>query len=223
VKNIFGKVLVLTAGVALVAGAAAAPSMCDAEAGNIVTNCGFEGGVYTDGSGVSVPNGWTANAGFDLNPGFNHVTNSPINSGGSALSIGNYTYQAAPVLSQILSDTAGNVYNGSVWVEYGGGFGAASYNGDPPAFLDLQVNGGNLLALNNDSTPGNTYTEFTFAFVATGSDTLALTGNTDPSEWFVDDVTITNGGPAGQVPEPASLWLAGVSLLALGLARRKPL
>jgi hypothetical protein len=66
-NTIFGAVLVA-------AGALAAPAHAD----QLIVNGGFEGGVYSSTLGgntnAEVPVDWTPNAGFDLNPGFNHVT-----------------------------------------------------------------------------------------------------------------------------------------------------
>jgi hypothetical protein len=203
--------------------AQAVPSQCDAVAGNVVVNCGFEGGTYSSTIGGntnnSVPNGWTPNAGFDLHPGFNFVTNSPtlVHSGSFALSIGNFDNEPAPSLSQTLTDVATATYSGSIFVLYGG-----AGTTDTNVFFDVQINGSNVLALNN-TAPG-TYTEYTFSFTGTGSDTLTLTGNTSPSEWYVDDVVVTGAlavpAPLIGLGLPAFLIVGGVFLL-LGILKRR--
>ena len=55
-----------------------------------------------------------------------------------------------------------------------------------------------------------------------GSDTLTIQGNTNPSEWFVDDVSVLSGAPSA-VPLPATLPLFATGLAGLGLLgwRRK--
>ena len=192
-------------------GFASGLSICDGVSGNIVQNCGFEDGVYTNTLGgstnTSVPNDWTPNSGFDFAPAFDHLSLAPVNSGIDALSIGNDDNQPVPALSQVLTDTSGTTYNGSLYVDYGG-----AGTGDALVFFDVQINGTNVVAL-DDTAPGGSsdvFTQYTFSFTGTGSDTLTLTGNTSPSEWYVDDVVVTPGSTSA-VPEPhLPLLLAGL-------------
>lgn len=189
---------------------AIASTACTAVAGNLVANCGFEGGTYSStinsDTNPSVPIDWTPNAGYDLVPGFNYVISSPsyVNNGTYALSIGNYDDQPAPSISQTLTDSAGTTYTASFYVKYGGAGG-----GDTGAYFDAQIDGATLKALND--TAVNTYQLETFSFVGTGNDTLSFTASTNPSEWYLDDVSV-----AAAVPEPSLylLMLAGFGVLA---------
>lgn len=189
------------------------PSICDAVAGNLVANCGFEAGVYSStlsgNTNTSVPNSWTPNAGYDLEPGFNHVTGY-ANSGSYGLSIGNFDYQPVPALSQTLTDIAGDTYNGSLYVSYGGAGG-----GDTGAYFGALINGTAVLALNDTTLYG--YTQYTFSFVGTGSDVLTIEGNTNPSEWYADDVVVKS---SSVVPEPASVFLFGTLIAGVFASRR---
>ena len=73
----------------------------------------------------------------------------------------------------------------------------------------------------------NTYTEGGFAFVGTGHDTLSIVAATNPSEWFVDDVSVgdtgrnVGGGPG--VPEPATwaMMILGLGGVGATLRRRR--
>lgn len=199
---------------------------CYTTSGNIVANCGFENGEYTSNIGgdvnALVPVSWTPNQAFDSEPSFNDVRppgggNQPVYQGSHALSIGNFDNQTAPVLSQTLTDTNGVTYNGSIWVDYGGAGG-----GDSGAFFSVLIGGVQVVSLNytapgNPTAPyGTGYTEYTFNFMGTGSDVLALTGNTDPSEWFVDDITIN-----AATPEPTLLFPSGILCAALWYLLRR--
>jgi hypothetical protein len=198
----------------------AGASICDAVAGNLVANCGFEGGVYSDTVGGTtnngIPNGWTPNAAFVQFPSFNGSgLPGPAHSGNFVLSIGNFDSEPPPVLTQTLSDIVGDTYAASVWVYYSGGV-----VGDPAAFLDVEINGTNQVALNGGpSAPYPDYALETFSFVGTGSDVLGVTGNTNPGEWYVDDVVVTDAVSA--VPEPASIALFGAAFAALACVLRR--
>lgn len=195
--------------VAIVVGtlAVATPSfaqgVCYGVSGNIVQNCGFEGGVQTVGGNTLVPNLWTPNTGFTSETGFNQVQGSLVNSGSEAIKIGNLDSEPEPTLSQTLTDVAGATYSGTIYVAYGG-FG----NNDTGAFFDVTIDGGvPVLALNDGAA--STYMAYTFSFVGDGSDTLTFGGNTNPSEWFVDDISVVEsvGPPPTTIPEPGSMIL----------------
>ena len=194
-------------------------SICDATSGNFVHNCGFEAGTYTSTMGgftnPNVPNDWVPNAGFDSNSGFNQTTASPVNSGNFALSISNFDQPTNPLasLSQTITDSPGGAYSGSFYAFDGG------HGGDAAAFLTFSVHGLPLVTLNDTVS---SYTKFPFSFTGTGSDTLTISAQTNPSEWFVDDVVVV--GPAVSVtPEPASMLLFGTGLLVAGFFERRKL
>ena len=203
---------------AVIAVAPAFADVCQTTPGNVVANCGFENGVYTSTvmgeTNSSVPNSWIANFGFDLEPGFNHVESSLVYQGTSALQIGNDDDQPVPQLSQTFTDISGATYSGSLYVDYGG-----AGTSDTLPFFNVLIDNNSVLSL--DHTAPGTYTRYTFSFTGTGSDTLALQGNTSPSEWFVDNITVTT--TASAVPEPGEVFpLAGALVCgAFYMVRRR--
>jgi len=190
-----------------------------ARANNLIVNGGFEDGVYTSTVGGNtntfVPVDWLANAAFDLQPNFNDVRNVP-HSGDDNLSIGNYDYQDNPVLSQTFSDVLGGLYTASLYVY--------SSDWDADSFFEASVGGSNFLDPIATGYPISGYTLESFTFVGTGSDTLSLTGNDSPGEWYVDDVSVS--GPSGfaGVPDQGMTFLMfGLGLAALGYVQAKVL
>jgi hypothetical protein len=191
--------LYMTAAAALAAGTAGA------QAANLIVNGGFEDGVYTSTIGgntnTQVPVGWDSTAAFDLEPGFNNVSTNLPHSGSFDLSIGNFDYQPLATLTQTFSDVSGDSYTVDLWTFDGGA------NGDANAFLSVSV-GAQGVTLND--TAAYPWIEVNFSFVGTGSDTLTISAQTNPSEWFVDDVSV-NG--TSVIPE-ASTW----AMMVLGFA-----
>jgi hypothetical protein len=178
-----------------------------AHAAELLSNGGFEGGVQTvtiDGFTNSlVPIDWTPNAAFVQFNGFNFVTGSIFHSGANSLQISDGDSQPLATLSQSFNDVAGDTYNVTFFAAYGAGVGA-----DPNAFLKVSVGS----AVNTvTDTIGETFEQFSFSFVGTGHDTLAIAAQTNPSFWFVDDASVT--GAASTVPE-ASTW----AMMVLGFA-----
>lgn len=169
---------------------------------NLVLNGNFGTGSFTD---------WTL-SGDPNNNGVCSVSTCPA--GFAPMS----TYAAffGPVgdtttLSQMIPTTAGDTYTLSFYL-------ADPVAGTPNYF---SVSFGNAtLSLNNWGSSFG-WQEFSLITTANSSSTdLSFTFRNDPAYWFLDNVSVTQGG--GTVPEPSSVFLFGSGLLGLaGLARRK--
>jgi PEP-CTERM motif len=204
-------VSIVAAGVAAVPTAAMAiPSVCDAIAGNLLANCGFEGGISSSGGGYEVPNGWTPSGGYEAGDFYQGPVTGDVHSGTYALQMANDVGEPIPALSQTIADTSGTTYKETFWLSYGG-YGT----GDTTGFFDAQLNGTNKLTF--DYQTPSTYTAYSFDFVGTGSDTLTFTGNTNPSYWYLDDVSVV----AVAVPEPSAVWMLLLGVGGLGVFMRK--
>jgi hypothetical protein len=145
-------------------------SECDAFAGNVVTNCGFETGDAT---------GWS------LSGGFIGVTNNP-HSGSFAAFAG--TVGSDGSISQTLTTAAPNTtYNLSFWLTNGGG---------TPNDFSVQVSnvvGGTQTFASMTNSGPFPYTQFgPFQFTTTaGAPTLTFFLRDDPSFWFLDDIAVS--------------------------------
>ncbi len=176
------------------------PSLCDSIAGNLVMNCGFETGDFTD---------WTRSG----NLGFTGVTNGSVE--GLSAHSGSYFAFLGPIgsdgfISQTLATTAGATYQLQWFLGSDGG---------TPNDFDAEINGVPLFSQTNIPSTGATYTLYAESFVGTGSDALTFSFRNDPGYLALDDISVTPALAA--VPEPTSVVLL-LSLIALaGVALRR--
>jgi hypothetical protein len=195
------------------ASAVASPaSICDATAGNLVLNCGFELAPF--GAGVT-PTDWTTSQWLDEED----IESGVLNSGNWALRIANDPGQGGPlfdgaaILSQNFADTAGATYQFSFYLIDGDG----SSTSDP---TDLQFNaywdstsGTPVFTDNGGGSPALGWTQESFSVTGTGSDTITFTSVNGPNWYYLDDVSVVETAGPSSTPEPASMFL-----MALGIA-----
>ena|SRR6185312_9784411 len=154
---------------------------------NLITDPGFE-----SCAGVTAPPpGWTrssANAYCGTGP---HTGTYDATFAG-----------AASTLSQTITTIVGDNYDFSFWLWNDAG---------TPDFFTASFGSDQVLDLLSPANFG--YTQEDFAVTAVGtSTTIEFGGEANGNGWFLDDVSITDQGPAA--PEPASLILLASGLLA---------
>jgi hypothetical protein len=166
-------------------------SICDAIAGNLVANCGFETGDFTD---------WTQSG----NTGFTGVT------GGYYANSGNYGAYLGPVgsdgdLSQTIGTSAGT-YQLQFWL---------NSDGSTPNDFAATVNGNTLFSVTD--LPAQGYTEYTYDFVATGPSDLTFSFRNDPGYLGLDDISVVSTVPE---PTSVMWLIAMLPIVAFVLRRR---
>jgi hypothetical protein len=172
-------------------------------AGNLVANCSFGTGDFTD---------WNATSLSNFNNFYVDTSGSYSNNGDYAAAFGSVT-NAYDTISQLLSTTSGASYTLSFWLYDVQGDGLGSDT-------DFQAlwNGTSLL---DQFTTDSGAVQYTFAVTGTGNDTLLFEGYNAPSYYYLSDVSVTAGAP-NPVPEPSSFWLLGSGLAGLsGMLRRR--
>ncbi len=147
------------------------PSICDAIPGNLVQNCGFETGDFTD---------WTA-TGADTFVASDCDSSVPgvygPNSGTYSACLGEVNHLG--FVSQTITDTPGKNYILTFWLKS---------DGQTPNEFQVSYNGTVLTDMSNLSAFG--YTQFSFSgLIGTGSDTIKFGGRNDPEYLNLDDVS----------------------------------
>jgi hypothetical protein len=176
------------------------PSICNAVAGNLVLNCGFETGDTTGWVFTPAPSG----SNFGVEGG------EFANSGAFGAQFG-ATDPFDDFLSQTLSDHAGSDYTFSFYV---------TNLGDAPADnadFTAEWNGTLVYSAPTTAFP---YTQESFTVMGTGNDTITFSGRQLDSWYALDDVVVRQSPSV--VPEPGYMALLAIGLLGgIVLARRR--
>jgi hypothetical protein len=191
---------------------ASTASVCDAVSGNLVNNCGFELGNFTDWTTTAASSGSAFNV-----TNITGATGGP-NSGsydarfGATAGINDY-------IDQSFATTAGDYYTVSFYVSTNanGGVGTGQFVAN--------WNGGNILTITNATQTGTGpdtagYDLYSFIEQATsGTSDLEFGGNNKTSYYHLDDIVVTQNTSA--VPEPSSVSFAVAGLFGILLVGRR--
>ena len=158
---------------------------------NLVANGNFATGDFTD---------WTL-GGNDSNTNSAQVYIDTNAEGGSTYAAGLGSMGADGTLSQTIATTAGQTYTLSFWLQ-----NEASGTNDFKAIW----NGQTQLSLTNAAQFG--YTEYTYTVTATSSTTtLEFSAANGPSNWDLDNISLTANGTSTTTPPAAPVISSGVA------------
>jgi hypothetical protein len=171
-------------------------SICDGVAGNLVLNCGFETGDFSNWTVLNDTGNNTSVQGpsFTLGGG--------VNSGDFFAALGDVSAQPT-TLEQTFADVDGSTLTFSFYLATSGASNdfTASFDGDP--------------LLSVPDAPRAGYTEYSYTVTGTGSDTISFSVQNAFGWDGLDDVVVVD--PVSATPEPSSLAFAAAAFGALVL------
>ena len=193
-----------------------AADICGSVAGNVVANCGFETGNFTDWTLTGNLQGGPQGNYYGVNSGFQNSGSYSAYfgvQGGGGTNIGSL----GPFLdlSQAIPVSSNEYYRLIFYLQ--------DYTAPTPGYQQYfaaYVNGVQLNALQNPTDPAliGSYEAFSYLVnpvpSVNGTAELSFLFQNDDSFWFLDDVSAV---PIGPTPEPASVALVAVALAALTL------
>lgn len=222
----FGSSLLVLVYGFFLSGAAHAASVCGAVSGNLVQNCGFETGDFSNWSVAGNLQG-------GVNGNYIGVDTEQPNSGTYEAYFGAQSanqqngegslYGPPTTLSQAITTTQYHLYQITFYLDTNGcsvsDAGCPGYHN----YFEVDLNGHQVMADEDIKNSGGLYDKFTL----TGSSSNYSPGSiqfdfaNDSDVFFFDDVSVRDLGPGGQTPEPATFFFVAPALAGLALVRRR--
>jgi len=158
---------------------------------NLIANGNFATGNFTD---------WTLGGNYTSSFYGPEIFIDTDAEGGSTYAAGMGSVGSDGTLSQTIATTAGQTYTLSFWLQN---------EGSSPNDFAAIWNGQTLLSLSNAAQSG--YTEYTYTVTATGSTTtLEFSAANGPSQWDLDNISLTANGTSTPPPPAAPVISTGV-------------
>jgi len=206
--------------IAAAGNAGATPSICDTVPANLVVNCGFESGDFSDWSVTGnlyggVPGNYIGVDNTNPNSGdFEAYFGAPSEYGQTGMGD---QYGPPTTLSQTIAVNPFHYYSLDFYLATGG---CSVSDGCPGYYnhFDVELNGYTVLTQDNVPSTGGNYDEYSLLLAVDNGATLGFDFTNDSDYFYLDDVSLTD---LGAVPEPATFGFMAIGLgLIFGISRR---